>query len=143
MELPLRQDTTNSSGGRILTRRPRSVSNENDIDHKGPLGLTTLYEPPLPAIADIIFVHGMNGGSRSTWSKGNDPHLYWPSEWLPTDAKFQDVRIHSFGYVSKSGAESILNINDFAKLLLRGIYDCPVIPSDSNVGTYQIWRALF
>lgn len=55
---------------------------------------------------------------------------------MPNDAKFEDVRIHSFGYTSKLGGESILNINDFAKALLGAIYDCPLIPSDSDVGSF-------
>ena len=134
MALPLRQETTSSGAGRIFTRRPRLGSNESDIENKGPLGLTTIYDPPLPAIADLIFVHGLTGGSRSSWSKNNDPSLFWPQEWLPSDAKFQDVRIHSFGYNSKLGSESILNINDFAKSLLGAIYDCPLIPGESDVG---------
>ena len=133
MEIPLRQGTGSVSGR--MFRRPRAGSNESDIEHKGPLGLTTVYNPPLNAIADLIFVHGLTGGSRSSWSKNNDPSLLLPKEWLPNDAKFEDVRIHSFGYNSKLGfGESILNINDFAKSLLGAIYDCPLIPSDSDVG---------
>jgi len=111
MELPVRQGT--GSGASRILRRPRAGSNESDIENKGPLGLTTLYNPPLNAIADLIFVHGLTGGSRSSWSKNNEPNLFWPQEWLPNDPKFQDVRIHSFGYTSKLGGESILNINDF------------------------------
>jgi hypothetical protein len=61
----------------LLSRRPRLASNESDVENKGPLGLTTIYDPPLPAIADLIFVHGLNGGSRSTWSENNDLTLFW------------------------------------------------------------------
>lgn len=98
---------------------------------KGPLGLTTLFEPPSSAIADLIFVHGLGGGSRSTWTKSSDPALFWPQEWLPQDAEFQDVRIHTFGYDSNWLKESNLNIHDFAKSLLGSIHDCPRIPKGS------------
>jgi hypothetical protein len=100
---------------------------------KDPLGLNNLYDPPDPAVADLIFVHGLRGGSRSTWTKSGDPSLYWPKEWLPKDAGFQDVRIHSFGYESHWGKESTLNIYDFAQSLLGCIHDCPSIPRHSNV----------
>jgi hypothetical protein len=136
MEPNLRQETTASTSSRlsVFTRRPRrESSNDNDNDVKGPLGLNTLYDPPLPAIADLIFVHGFAGGSRSTWSKNHDPNLFWPQEWLPKDNKFQDVRIHSFGYNTNWEKDSILNIYDFAKSLLGCIYDCPLIPGESNV----------
>lgn len=138
MNLPLRQETsssTSSGASHIFTRRPRSESNDSDHENKGPLGLTTVYNPLLSAIADLIFVHGLRGGSRSSWSKNNDPSLFWPQEWLSSDAKFEDVRIHTFGYNSKLGGESVLNINDFAKSLLGAIYDCPFIPGESDVGS--------
>lgn len=116
---------------RALTRRDdRGQSAE---DWKGPFGLNTLFDPDPQAIADLVFVHGLGGGSRSTWTKSNDPSLYWPKEWLPQDPGFQDVRLHSFGYNSNWGDESILNVHDFAKALLGSIQDCPLIPRNTNV----------
>jgi len=136
MDLTLRQETTSFSAGRIFWGNcPRRDSNESDIERKGPLGLTTVYDPLLPVIADLIFVHGLGGGSQSSWSKNNEPTLFWPQQWLPSDAKFQDVRIHSFGYTANLRSESVLNINDFAKSLLGAIHDCPLIPGDSDVGS--------
>jgi hypothetical protein len=116
---------------RTLTRRDTSV-NDSSEDLKGPLGLTTLSEPAETAIADLVFVHGLRGGSKSTWTKSGDPSLYWP-EWLPQDPGFRDVRIHSFGYNSNWDKESTLNTLDFAKSLLGSIQNCPVIPRGSNV----------
>src|SRR6202035_3239491 len=78
---------------------PRRENGDNVAeDPKGPLGLNTLFIPSDSAIADLIFVHGLMGGSRSTWTKSAEPSLYWPQEWLPKDVGFRDVRIHSFGY---------------------------------------------
>lgn len=109
----------------------RSSSSEQET---GPIGLNTLYVPPNgDAIADLIFVHGLGGGSRSTWTASNDPSLYWPQEWLPADHDFQQVRIHSFGYSSKWNKESILDVHDFANALLLSILNCPCIPSENRV----------
>ena len=126
-----------SSGRSFLTRtlaRREVEGNDASLDAtKGPLGLNTLYNPPSSAVADLVFVHGLGGGSKSTWTKTEDLSLYWPQEWLPKDAGFQDVRIHSFGYNSNWEKESTLNIHDFAKSLLGSIQDCPTIPRESNV----------
>ena len=118
---------------------PRPFARRNEVDNfdaqypKGPLGLTTLFEPSGPVVADLVFVHGLGGGSRSTWTQSSDAALFWPQEWLPTDAGFRDVRIHSFGYNSNWEKESVLNIHDFARALLGSLSDCPEIPRDSTV----------
>lgn len=101
---------------------------------KGDFGLNTLHVPQgRSAIADLVFVHGLGGGSRSTWTHSGDPALYWPSAWLPQDDGFQDVRIHSFGYDSNWGKESILSVHDFANALLVSILDCPHISRADKV----------
>jgi hypothetical protein len=130
-----RQDTSssNSSRGFSINSWRENGTEAKDADVRGPLGLNTLYDPYDAVIADIIFVHGLRGGSKSTWSKDHDPALYWPQEWLPKEEGFRDVRIHSFGYNSNWEKESTLNIHDFAKSLLGYIHDSPVIPRDLNV----------
>lgn len=115
---------------RTLTRRENGNTAE---DLKGPFGLNTLYQPLKTAVADLIFIHGLGGGSRSTWTKSSDPSLYWPQEWLPNEPGFKDVRIHSFGYNSNWEKESTLNIQDFAKSSLGSIQDCPLIPRKTDV----------
>lgn len=126
------------SGRSLLARRLTKDHNGSDAetDSKGPFGLITLYQPQDSVIADLIFVHGLRGGSRSTWTKSDDPSLYWIKEWLPKDPGFQDVRIHSFGYNSNWYKSSVLNVQDFAKALLGSIQDCPMIPRSSKVSTH-------
>lgn len=118
---------------RALSRRDSNLDVTDDL--KGSLGLSTLYIPSGDAVADLVFVHGLGGGSRSTWTKSGDPSLYWPQLWLPEDVGFQDVRIHVFGYDSNWNKESTLNIHDFAKSLLNSLQDCPNIPRFSQVST--------
>lgn len=110
--------------------RPDGDDPSGSVDGaKGPYGLTTLAEPREgdAAVADLVFVHGLAGGSQSTWSKWKNPALFWPKEWLPNDSDFENVRIHSFGYNSDWIKDSTLNIHDFAKSLLGSIQDSPSI----------------
>ena len=132
-----RESSTVSSNRSFLSRTLRgrdsgSIDSSSE-DGRGPLGLTTLFSPQDEVIADLIFVHGLGGGSRSTWSKSPDQSLFWPQEWLPQDTGFKDVRIHSFGYNSNWDKESTLNIHDFAKSLLGSIQDCPAMLLGLNV----------
>lgn len=97
-------------------------------DIKGPLGLNLLSTVTEPLI-DFIFVHGLGGGSRKSWSKSPHPHHYWPKEWLSRDPEFSRVRIHSFGYRADwvERKESVLNIHGFARSLLGEIQCSPEI----------------
>ena len=110
--------------GTNLTR-PLEILDGN----KGPLGLTTIHEPPGDAVVDLVFVHGLGGGSRKTWSFSSDPGYFWPQEWLPADPDFTNVRIHSFGYRSEWGErrQSILNIYNFAQSLVGALKNHPGI----------------
>lgn len=125
--------TTRSLISRTLIRKDTITESSDQAGSKGPIGLTTLYSPPNETVVDLIFVHGVNGGSQSTWTKNGDPSLFWPQEWLPEDPDFQDVRIHTFGYASAFAEESVLNIPDFARSLLYSIHDSPVIPRQGQV----------
>lgn len=119
-----------------LTSATESEKNVDSTDNIiGPYGLNLLYAPPVPLV-DFIFVHGLRGGSRKTWSKTKDPLSYWPKEWLPRDPAFKNVRIHSFGYDSDwvDRKDSVLNIHDFGKSLLSEIMNSPEIMKDGDVG---------
>lgn len=115
-----------ASGLNLLTRKlktlslsPQGQESEDTNDVRGQLGLNLLFSPSEP-IVDFIFVHGLRGGSRKTWSKSSHPFHFWPKEWLPVDPDFKAVRIHSFGYNADWGdrRQSILNVHDFAQSLL-------------------------
>lgn len=115
-----------------IIRKETKPSNQTEPP-KGRFGLTTLHDPPGSApVADLIFVHGLNGGSQSTWTKGDDSN-FWPKIWLPSDDAFADIRIHTFGYHSGLSKESVLNIQDFSRSLLGAIHDAPSIPRDQKV----------
>ncbi|MCJ1386504.1 hypothetical protein MMC17_009630, partial [Xylographa soralifera] len=100
--------------------RPADPSYERRAD---PLGLNILYEPTSQAAVDIVFVHGLGGSSRQSWSKDRNPELFWPQQWLPNEPIISAARIFSFGYnaafqSTSTGRNNILNVSDFAKDLL-------------------------
>ncbi|KAI1179121.1 hypothetical protein F4777DRAFT_19089 [Nemania sp. FL0916] len=121
---------------RYLARKDTAgIAEHEEETPKGSLGLKTRFEPNGEAVADLIFVHGLNGGSRSTWSKtSNGNNTFWPKDWLPCDNAFGDVRIHTFGYSSGLNHRSILDIADFAGNLLACIRHCPAMASNDTTG---------
>jgi len=71
----------------LLSKMARAQSDE--------VGVTELHAPDNPAV-DICFVHGLGGGSLSTWTSGE---ICWPRDLLKDD--IPDARILAFGYESK------------------------------------------
>ncbi|KAN0090022.1 WD40 repeat-like protein [Hyaloscypha variabilis] len=61
------------------------------------LGLQVVHQPGPSAPLDIIFVHGLGGDTRKTWSKNHDAELFWPGLWLPFEPEICQARILSFG----------------------------------------------
>ena len=105
-----------------------TITDDGTEDSRGPLGLNLLYSSSEPLI-ELIFVHGLGGGSRRSWSKTNSISSYWPQEWLPKDPAFKNVRIHSFGYNSDwiKGNDNCLNIHHFGKSLLGEMSTSPFL----------------
>ena len=52
-------------------------------------------------VADVIFVHGLDGNARTTWHPNDKPNDFWP-EWLGND--LPQVGIWSLGYAVSSSA---------------------------------------
>ncbi|RBA20242.1 hypothetical protein FPRO05_08687 [Fusarium proliferatum] len=87
---------------------------------------------------DLIFVHGLGGNSRKTWSKSfADQSHFWPEDWLSRDPAFRNVRIHSYGYDSYylKGKEDCLNVHHIGKSFLGAVSIAPCI---ANSKTYII-----
>ncbi|KAL4767251.1 Alpha/Beta hydrolase protein [Aspergillus nidulans var. acristatus] len=58
---------------------------------------------------DVVFVHGLDGDSVSTWTKDE---TFWPRDLLPKSPFYQDARIFTFGY----NREAFLNPNCKSKV---------------------------
>ncbi|POS78997.1 NACHT and WD domain-containing protein [Diaporthe helianthi] len=96
-----------------LTRR------SSDAD-SGAFGLNVVYTPDHGHKADIVFVHGLGGTSRWTWSKNRDPDLFWPLTFLALEPDLCLARILTFGYNAtlRKGSHAGHSVLDFAKDLL-------------------------
>ncbi|KAL8821642.1 MAG: hypothetical protein Q9223_000334 [Gallowayella weberi] len=137
-----------SSAFQALQRKLHIVSlrrsaSESATDLIGSLGLTPLFEPE-EVLADFIFVHGLRGGSRKTWSFSADPAHFWPKEWLPGDPDFKNVRIHTFGYHSNWGESkgSDFNVHDFGQNLIEEIHSSPTIARTCDVPLVLIGHSM-
>ena len=108
-----------SESSKRLSRADTYVPSADEIA-ENPLGLSVLYTPEQPPSVDIIFVHGLGGGSIKTWSCDGDATLCWPKYFLPLEPGLRTARILSFGYDASilSRTQTIADIVDFAKGLL-------------------------
>ena len=57
--------------------------------------VTEVYAHP-NAKVDIVFVHGLNGDPRHTWTGKNG--TFWPTQLLPVSLKASQARILTYGY---------------------------------------------
>jgi hypothetical protein len=124
------EETLLSASVQTTQRGTRDISQSSDD-----LGFTLIHTCPEPLV-DLIFVHGLGGTSRKSWSWQRDPQNFWPA-WLGRDAELCKSRIFTFGYNADfSGQHTPLNILDFAKDLLFRMktHSSAHIPSDRSVG---------
>jgi len=93
---------------------------KSKVAESGPLGLTVVYTPDNAHKVDIVFVHGLGGTSRWTWSKHKNPELFWPLTFLPLEPDICLARIMTFGYNSafQKAGNATTSVLDFAKDLL-------------------------
>ena len=91
---------------------------------ENPWGISTVYIPSGPHKIDIIFTHGLGGGSRKTWAQDPcDYNTFWPGEWLPHEEGFQDARIHTFGYNANFHLDpTTYAIIDFGRELISSLW---------------------
>ncbi|KAK0372897.1 hypothetical protein CLIM01_09749 [Colletotrichum limetticola] len=115
------------------SRSDSSIQTLSAADIKGALGLNLLHEPSEPAI-DFVFIHGLGGGSRKTWSHSAEAGMFWPKDWLPNEVGFKHVRIHSYGYNSDwtTRKDSRLTVHDFGQALLADLYNSPCLRKNGD-----------
>jgi hypothetical protein len=117
------------------TSRPASDVDKENVRLEGPtandrlFGLWLLPNPQVdklsvaaesPTTIDVVFVHGLGGSARQTWTHGASKQ-FWPL-WLYRLDAFQNVRLFTFGYDAEwqtfGGPRNALDIRGFAHQLL-------------------------
>lgn len=85
-----------------------------------PIGLNVVYTPEHGHKVDIVFVHGLGGTSRLSWSKYKNLDLFWPLTFLPLEPDICLARILTFGYNASimKASNTGSSVLDFAKDLL-------------------------
>jgi len=91
--------------------------------------------PPEPLV-DLMFVHGLGGGSHKTWTRSDNINYFWPQMWLPNDPGFKHVRISTYGYYNESvpGNDRVFDINDIGVRLLSEMAASPLTKDNAEVG---------
>ncbi|KAK8110225.1 uncharacterized protein PG998_006682, partial [Apiospora kogelbergensis] len=110
--------SSRGSAPRQLQDTPGRIVDGRSSD---PLGLKVIHRPVAERRVDIIFVHGLGGSSRMTWSFNRNLEFFWPMKFLPHETDIQDARISTFGYNSNfrpGSGKTKVSILDFSKDLL-------------------------
>ncbi|KAF5696237.1 wd40 repeat protein [Fusarium globosum] len=129
------RSSASSLGRRFTNLLPISRKSTRQVTEraKNEFGLNTVYQPPESSnvIADLVFVHGLGGGSSTTWCIHGDPEIFWPKEWLPKDPGFDGVRVRSFGYNANwsTRAKTPLDVRSFGQVLVEELISDPMIKS--------------
>ena len=95
---------------------------------------------------DVVFVHGLGGGSHSTWMAGGDPERFWPA-WIAVD--FPGVGVWTLGYradVSAWTSESMpladRGTSILEALTSEGIGERPVVFITHSMGGILVKQIL-
>ncbi|RKL39818.1 hypothetical protein BFJ72_g6545 [Fusarium proliferatum] len=132
------RSSASSLGRRFTNLLPISRKSTRQVAEraKNEFGLNTVYQPPESSnvIADLVFVHGLGGGSSTTWCIHGDPESFWPKEWLPKDPDFDGVRVRSFGYNANwsTRAKTPLDVRSFGQSLVEELISDPMIKSSDT-----------
>lgn len=101
--------------------KPSTVEETSASTTAHELGLQILRQPclapnPSDPPINIIFVHGLGGSAKGTWTDKTSGS-FWPL-WLPEIKTLENSRIMTFGYDSNN----VLDISDFAKQLVHDLW---------------------
>jgi hypothetical protein len=112
-------DKEDHATNRSATANSSEIPENRSID-PGSFGLNVIYTPQNGHKADIVFIHGLGGTSKGTWTKSKDPELFWPLKFLALEPDIRLARILTFGYNAafRKAGDICVSLLDFAKDLL-------------------------
>ena len=89
-------------------------------------------------VADLIFIHGLGGGSQTTWAAEGKPENFWPA-WLAD--QFPNLGVWTLGYGTTISAwnERSMPLADLGhsildRLVNKGIGSRPIIFVTHSMG---------
>ncbi|KAL9120161.1 MAG: hypothetical protein Q9187_003286 [Circinaria calcarea] len=143
LSIPIQEDHVGSTTSLPQLSQITTYSHprKNSETDPGPLGLNVIYTPENGHKADIVFIHGLGGTSRLTWSKYKNPELYWPLTFLPLEPDVCLARILTFGFNAnfRRAGNVSTSVLDFAKDLLFDLkYAKDEQKEDLNMGNAYV-----
>ena len=107
------------------------ASTVTGVSNRDSFGLEVIHQPKGSRSVHLIFIHGLRGGSRRTWTSHGETKTFWPLEFLPLEPQFADARILTFGYSSDhrdTGGRLDILLLDVAERLLHDLKYSSAIP---------------
>ena len=148
------------NGEYIVPSHPRTLSDGSQAatlaleEQVNRYGLTQVYAPADGSIVDVVFVHGLNGHPRDTWTSDKEK-VFWPAQLLPSIIEEEKARILVYGYdadtISFAGGASKDKIHNHAEHLvaalcanrrIRKAAERPLIFIAHSLGGLVVKRAL-
>ena len=71
-----------------------------------PFGLTEVFAASARPSVDVVFVHGIFGHPKDTWTC-DETDVFWPAELLPPILEDEGTRILTYGY--EAGADTFID----------------------------------
>ena len=76
----------------------RKTSSRNPAPYEvNRYGISQVYAPVGDAEVDVVFVHGLNGDPKWTWTSDKSK-IFWPAQLLPDRVEEEKARILVYGY---------------------------------------------
>lgn len=147
LDLPPSPSRRSSANSIVRQFRDPTESSSGAVKVYGqdPLGLKVIHRLQQEHHVDIVFVHGLGGSSRTTWSKNRDLDYFWPLRFLSLEPVIKDeARILTFGYNSNfrpGSGKNKMSILDFAKELLFELKYAQdeTVEEPEDLGMGQAW----
>ena len=97
-------------------------------------------------VADLIFVHGLGGGSQTTWAAEGKEENFWPT-WLAEDFKNLGIWTLGYGTSPTEWKERSMPLADLGnqileELVVEGVGDRPVLFITHSMGGLVVKQIL-
>jgi len=95
----------------------------HDLSHRV-VGLHLVHRPMNTPVSEIVFVHGLNGDARSTWTGLGDQQVFWPRDFLVEDMGNCAIWMYSYNSDIDMTSKSKEPLGDVLKKLGNDLRFC-------------------